>query len=59
MAVRSSNGELSRDGRWLAYESNDSGQFEVYVRPLPDVEAARYQISPRGGTRPVWGPQRR
>ena len=29
------NGELSPEGRWLTYESNASGQFEVYVRPFP------------------------
>ena len=31
------NGEVSPDGRWLAYEANDSGRFEIYVRPFPDV----------------------
>jgi serine/threonine-protein kinase len=32
------NGNLSSDGRWLAYQSNESGRFEIYVRPFPDVE---------------------
>ena len=29
------NGIVSPDGRWLAYEANDSGRFEIYVRPFP------------------------
>ena len=32
------NGIVSPDGRWLAYEANDSGQFEIYVRPYPGGE---------------------
>ncbi len=34
---------LSGDGRWIAYESTESGQFEVFVRPFPEVEAGRIQ----------------
>jgi serine/threonine-protein kinase len=50
------NGEVSPDGRWLAYQSDESGQFEVYVRPFPDTDSGgRWQVSPAGGTRPVWG----
>ena len=45
---------LSRDGRWLAYGSDESGRPEVYVRPFPDVEGGRWQISVRGGTEPLW-----
>ena len=48
------NGEISADGRWLAYQSNESGQFEVYVRPFPKVDAGRWQVSTAGGTRPAW-----
>ena len=48
------NGEISPDGRWLAYQSNESGQDEIYVRPFPDVQAGRWQISTGGGTRPLW-----
>ena len=49
------NGEVSPDGRWLAYEANNSGPFEIYVRPFPDVDAGgRWQPSSGGGTRPVW-----
>jgi serine/threonine-protein kinase len=47
-------GELSPDGKWLAYHSNESGEFEVYVRPFPDVQSGRWQISTAGGTRAAW-----
>jgi serine/threonine protein kinase len=46
--------EVSPDGRWLAYQSNESGQYEIYVRPLPDVTRGRWQISTSGGARPAW-----
>jgi serine/threonine-protein kinase len=48
------NGEVSPDGRWLAYESNESGRFEVYVRPFPAVQEARTLISSSGGRQPLW-----
>jgi serine/threonine-protein kinase len=48
------NGEVSPDGRWLAYEANNSGRFEVYARPFPDVTAGLWQVSTDGGTRPLW-----
>jgi serine/threonine-protein kinase len=48
------NGVMSPDGRWLAYESNESGRPEVYVRPFPQVDTGRWQISTAGGTRPLW-----
>jgi serine/threonine-protein kinase len=48
------NAALSPDGRWLAYQSNESGQHEVYVRPFPDVTGGRWQISTSGGSRPLW-----
>jgi serine/threonine-protein kinase len=48
------NGTVSRDGRWLAYESNDSGRFEIYVRPFPKVDGGRWPVSTNGGTRPLW-----
>ena len=35
-------------------ESNESGRPEVYVRPWPDVNAGRWQVSTGGGTRPLW-----
>jgi Tol biopolymer transport system component len=45
--------DLSPDGRWLAYASNQSGRIEVYVQPYP-VPGARQQISVDGGTAPAW-----
>jgi len=48
------HGMISPDGHWLAYESNSSGQSEVWVRPFPNTSVAQYQISTSGGTRPVW-----
>ena len=48
------NGEVSPDGRWLAYESTESGRPEVYVRPFPDVAGGRWQVSNSGGSRPAW-----
>src|SRR5688500_394540 len=45
---------LSPDGRWIAYESNESGRREVYVRPFPGVDAAKRQVSTTGGTAPLW-----
>ena len=47
---------LSPDGAWVAYQSDRSGQFEIYVQPFPDVEGGLRQVSTAGGTRPVWGP---
>jgi serine/threonine-protein kinase len=44
----------SPDGRWLAYSSNESGAFEVYVRPFPETAAAKWQISTAGGGDPTW-----
>jgi serine/threonine-protein kinase len=45
---------LSPDGKWLAYSSDESGSFEVYVRPFPNTAAARWQVSTAGGTQPLW-----
>ena len=45
---------LSPDGKWLAYASDESGSFEVYVRPFPDAATARWQVSTAGGTAPLW-----
>jgi Tol biopolymer transport system component len=44
---------LSPDGLWLAYASNESGRFEVYVRAFPGSEG-KWQISADGGREPVW-----
>jgi Tol biopolymer transport system component len=44
---------ISPDGRWLAYVSDVSGEYEVYVQPFPGP-GARRQVSVSGGTSPVW-----
>jgi serine/threonine-protein kinase len=46
--------EISPDGRWLAYQSNESGENQIYVRPFPDASQGRYTVSPSGGTHPAW-----
>jgi serine/threonine-protein kinase len=51
------NPRISPGGQWLAYESDQSGQFEVYVRPYPDVTKGFSVVSTGGGTRPVWAPR--
>ena len=48
------NAQISPDGHWLAYESNESGQEEVHVRPFPKVGDGRWQVSSGGGTIPLW-----
>ena len=48
------NGIVSPDGRWVAYDSNSSGSFEVYVRPFPNVSGGQSPVSTAGGTRPLW-----
>jgi serine/threonine-protein kinase len=47
-------GALSPDGRWLAYESNISGRYEVYVRPFPNVGDGQWQVSTGGGVQALW-----
>ncbi len=46
---------FSPDGRWIAYESDESGQNEIYVRPFP-ASASKSQISTGGGETPRWAP---
>jgi dipeptidyl aminopeptidase/acylaminoacyl peptidase len=49
---------VSPDGSWIAYESDESGgQFEIFLRPFPDVSGRREKVSLDGGRYPVWGPQ--
>jgi serine/threonine-protein kinase len=38
----------------MAYQSDESGRAEVHVRPYPNVNAGRWQVSTSGGTRPLW-----
>ncbi len=47
---------FSPDGRWLAYASNETGTYQIYVRPFPDVDDGRWQVSSSGGAGPRWSP---
>jgi len=46
-------GQFSPDGHWVAYSSNESGQWQVYVTPFPG-SGGKYQISKDGGQQPRW-----
>ena len=48
------NGAISPDGQWLAYQSNESGSWGIYVRPFADQNGARTTVSTGGGTEPRW-----
>jgi serine/threonine-protein kinase len=51
--------KISPDGRWIAYSSNESDQGEIgeiYVRPFPDVDKRKEQVSTGGGNCPLWSP---
>jgi serine/threonine-protein kinase len=45
---------VSPDGKWLAYQSSETGRLEVYVRPFPDVEGGKVRVSTEGGSEPRW-----
>ena len=53
-AFREFGGRVSPDGRWLAYVSDESGRFEVYVQAYPNL-GRKVPVSTGGGTQPVWG----
>jgi WD40-like Beta Propeller Repeat len=44
---------FSPDSRWVAYQSNESGSYEIYVRPFPGP-GGQWQVSTSGGSQPVW-----
>ncbi|HJZ80376.1 MAG TPA: protein kinase, partial [Pyrinomonadaceae bacterium] len=46
-------GRFSPDGRWVAYSSNESGQFQVYVQSFP-ISGGKWQVSTTGGAQPQW-----
>jgi len=48
-------GRFSPDGRWIAYDSNESGRREVYVQPFP-ASGGKWQVSINGGSQPKWRP---
>jgi serine/threonine-protein kinase len=45
---------VSPDGRFIAYQSTESGHFEIYVQPTEQTSHGRWQISVAGGVAPVW-----
>src|SRR3989475_1972864 len=47
------NGQFSPDARWVAYETNESGRFEIVVQPFP-VPTGKWQVSTGGGIQPRW-----
>jgi Tol biopolymer transport system component len=47
-------GRVSPDGRYLAYQSDESGRPEIYVRPFPDGTKGKWQVSAGGGAQPQW-----
>jgi Tol biopolymer transport system component len=49
---------FSPDGRWIAYQSDETGRDEVFVRPFPGP-GGKWQISPNGGNTPTWSRTRR
>jgi serine/threonine-protein kinase len=46
--------EVSPNGRFIAYQSNESGRSEIYVRPFPRVDEGVWHVSVNGGIKPVW-----
>jgi Tol biopolymer transport system component len=48
--------DFSPDGRWLAFSSDESGRFEIYLRPVHG-EGERIQVSTEGGQWPAWSPK--
>jgi len=46
--------KLSPDGRWMAYQSDETGEDNVFVRPFPNVDDGKWQVSDDGGTSPIW-----
>ena len=49
---------ISPDGRWLAYDCDESGRKEIYVQSLPDM-SGKWQVTTEGGSEPLWSPDGR
>jgi WD40 repeat protein len=52
---RETSPRLTADGHWLAYQSNENGRFEVFVRAFPSL-AHKLQVSTAGAAQPIWSP---
>jgi hypothetical protein len=48
--------DVSSDGKWMVYESDESSKSEIYVRPFPDTNSGKWQASIAGGSKPLWAP---
>ena len=46
---------MSPDGKWMAYASNETGRYEVWIEPFPRT-GARHQVTRDGGSHPLWLP---
>jgi serine/threonine-protein kinase len=53
-SFRQRSASLSPDNKWLAYVSDETGRFEIFVRPFPEVQSGKWQISTGGGSSPRW-----
>ena len=51
--------KVSPDEKWIAYQSDESGRYEIYIRPFPDVDSGKWTVSTKGGTEPKWSPDGR
>jgi Tol biopolymer transport system component len=48
------NADFSPDGKFVTYQSNASGEEEVYVQPFPNLTGQKWIVSRGGGSRPAW-----
>jgi hypothetical protein len=55
-AYGENRGVFSPNGRWVAYQSNQSGRYEIYVRPFPDPTGGQSKVSTDGGSFARWSP---
>jgi eukaryotic-like serine/threonine-protein kinase len=53
-AYTETRGVFSPNGRWVVYQSNESGRFEIYVRPFPDPSGGQSKVSTDGGSFARW-----
>ena len=58
-AIPGINADISRDGHWVAYESREGGQGQVYVSAFRARSERRVQVSTNGGREPLWAPNGR
>ncbi len=48
--------QISPDGNWIAYVSNETGENQIYVRPFPEINGGKWQASTVPGMQPIWHP---